>query len=65
VVIVKDSRPVVALQPIDASDMELVTRVTNRQAQRLYERIGSAPRKTFRSADSAVKFLKREMSRKR
>ncbi len=44
--------------------IELVT-VTDRQARRLHERIDSEPRKSFRSADSAVKFLKKERSRKR
>jgi prevent-host-death family protein len=64
VVIIKDSRPVATLQPIDASDMELVTRVSNRQAQHLREMIDSERRQTFRSAAAAVKFLKKEMSRK-
>ena len=65
VVIIKDSRPVAALQPIDASDMELVTRITDRQAQRLIEITDSEPRKTFRSAAAAVSFLKKDMSKKR
>jgi antitoxin (DNA-binding transcriptional repressor) of toxin-antitoxin stability system len=65
VVIIKDSRPVATRQRIDASDMELVTRVSDRQAQRLHELIDSEPRKILRSADAAVKFLKKEMSGKR
>ena len=65
VVIIKDSRPVATLQPIDSSDMELVTRVSDRQAQRLHEMIDSEPRQSFRSTAAAVKFLKKEMSGKR
>lgn len=64
VVIIKDSRPVAALQPIDASDMELVTRISDRQAQKLDEMIASEPRKTFRSAAAAASFLKKDMSKK-
>ncbi len=62
VVIIKDSRPVATLLPIDASDMELVTRVSDRQAQRLHEMIDSERRQTFRSPAAAAKFLKKEMS---
>jgi prevent-host-death family protein len=65
VVIIKDSRPVATLQPIDASDMELVTRVSDRQAKRLQEMVRLEPRQTFRSAAAAAKFLKKEMSGKR
>ena len=64
VVIIKDSRPVAALRPIDASDLELATTVTERQAQRLIEIIESEPRKTFPSAKAAVRFLKKDLSRK-
>jgi len=39
--------------------MQLVTRVSDRQAARPHELIDSEPRKTFRSADTAVKFLKK------
>ena len=63
VVIIKDSRPVATLQPIDASDMELITRVSSRQAERLHKMIDSEPRQSFRSGAAAVKFLKKEMSR--
>jgi prevent-host-death family protein len=65
VLIIKDSRPVATLQPIDASDLELATKVTNRQAQRLLEISESEPRKTFRSAAAAARFLKKDVSRKR
>ena len=65
VVIIKDSRPVAALQPIDASDLELATIITGRQAQRLVEMTEAEPRKTFRSARAAVTFLKKDMARKR
>jgi len=65
VVIIKDSRPVAALRRIDASDLELATTMTDRQARRLSEIIETEPRKTFPSAAAAVRFLKKDISRKR
>jgi prevent-host-death family protein len=65
VVIIKDSRPVAALRRIDASDLELATTMTDRQARRLSEIIETEPRKTFKSAVAAVRFLKKDISRKR
>lgn len=65
VVIIKDSRPVAALRPIDASDLELGTTITDRQARRLIELAESEPGPTFRSAAAAARFLKKDMSRKR
>lgn len=65
VVIIKDSRPVAALRRIDASDLELATTMTDRQARRLSEMIETEPRKTFQSAATAVRFLKKDISRKR
>jgi len=65
VVIIKDSRPVAALRRIDASDLELATVMTDRQARRLSEIIETEPRKTFQSAAAAVRFLKKDISRKR
>ncbi len=65
VVIIKDSRPVAALQRVDPADMELVTRLTDHQARRLIKIIDSEPRVTFPSAAAAVRFLKKDMKRKR
>jgi prevent-host-death family protein len=65
VVIIKDSRPVAALRRIDASDLELATTMTDHQARRLSEIIEAEPRRTFRSAAAAVRFLKKDISRKR
>jgi prevent-host-death family protein len=65
VVIIKDSRPVAALRRIDASDLELATTLTDRQARHLTEMTASEPRKTFRSATAAVRFLKKDMLAKR
>ena len=65
VVIIKDSRPVAAIRRIDASDLELATTMTDRQARRLSEIIETEPRKTFQSAAEAVRFLKKDISRKR
>ena len=64
VVIIRDSRPVAALHPIDASDMELVTRITDQQARRLVELSETEPRKTFRSAAAAASFLRKDMARR-
>lgn len=65
VVIIKDSRPVAALHPIDAADLELTLRLTDQQAQRLIEWTDSQPKKTFRSAAAAVRWLKKDMAKKR
>ena len=65
VVIIKDSRPVASLQRVDAGDMELGLRITDRQARRLHEMMDSEPRVTFPSAAAAVRFLKKDMKRKR
>jgi len=65
VVIIKDSRPVAALRAIDASDLELATTLTDRQARRLIDITESEPRKTFKAAAAAARFLKKDMSRKR
>jgi prevent-host-death family protein len=63
VVIIRDSRPVAALYPIDPSDMELVTRITDVQARRLVQLSETEPRKTFRSAAAAARFLRKDMSK--
>jgi prevent-host-death family protein len=65
IVIIKDSRPVATLKAIDASDLELATTMTDQQAKRLMEADASEPRRTFRSAAAAVRFLKKDVSRKR
>ena len=65
VVIIKDSRPAATLSPIDDSEMELVTKVSDRQAQRLWETAFSETGKTFRTAGTAVRHLERESSRRR
>ena len=65
VVIIKDSRPVAALRAIDASDLEMATTLTDRQARRLLDITESEPRKTFHSATTAVRFLKKDVLRKR
>jgi prevent-host-death family protein len=64
VVIIRDSRPVAALCRIDPSDMELVTRITDQQARRLVKLSETEPRKSFRSAAAAARFLRKDMSSK-
>lgn len=65
VVIIKDSRPVASLRAIDASDLELATTISDRQARKLIDLTESEPRKTFRSATAAVRFLKRDRPKTR
>jgi hypothetical protein len=52
-IIIKDSRPVAALQPIDAEDLELIPRLTDRQARRFIEWTEAQPKKSFRSGAAA------------
>ena len=65
VVIIKDSRPVAALQPIDAVDLELSPRLTDRQAQRFIQWTEAQPKKTFQSTAAGVQWLKKDMAKKR
>ncbi|HKW99917.1 MAG TPA: type II toxin-antitoxin system prevent-host-death family antitoxin [Bryobacteraceae bacterium] len=60
VVIIKDSKPVAALTPIDDSDLELV-RLTAAQARRLKQWARSEPGMTFRSTDDAVRYMKKRL----
>jgi len=64
VVIIRDSRPVAGLYRIDPSDMELVTRITDQQARRLVTLSETEPRKSFRSAAAAAKFLRKDMAKR-
>ncbi len=64
VVILRDSRPVAAIQRVDAADFRPL-RITDRQARRLIELSETEPKVTFSSARAAVKFLKKDMQRKR
>ena len=60
VVIIKDSRPAVALTPVNDDDFELrPLKLTDRQAKKLDELIAKGPRKTFRSPEAAVRYLKK------
>lgn len=65
VVIIKDSRPVASLRPIDASDLELVPEISDRQAARLWDMAVPESGQTFRSASAAVKYLKKRAARPR
>jgi len=65
VVIIKDSRPVAAIRPIDAADLELAPMLTDRQAARLIEWGESQRKYTFNSAAAAVRWLKKQMAKKR
>jgi prevent-host-death family protein len=63
VVIIKDSRPVAALRPIDDADLDLAPEITDAQAQALWKWSEAQPSKTFNSPESAVKYLKKEFEK--
>ena len=63
VVIIKDSKPVAALTPIDAADLKLV-RLTPSQARRLKAWTKAQPKKRFPTVNAAVHFLKKESARR-
>jgi prevent-host-death family protein len=63
VVIIKDSRPVAALRPIDDSDLDLAPELTDAQVQRLWKWSEAQPSKTFSSPEAAVKYLKKEFGK--
>jgi prevent-host-death family protein len=62
VVIIKDSKPVAALTPIDTSDLKLA-RLTPAQARRLKAWSKAQPKKKFATI-AAAHFLKKESSRR-
>ena len=64
VVIIRDSKPVAALRPIDESDLELKPEITDAQFERLVEWDRKQPGKVFRSPDAAVRYLRREFQKK-
>ncbi len=61
--IIKDSKPVAALTPIDAADLEMV-RITPAQEKRLMAWMKSQPQKKFISAGAAVRYLKKEFAKR-
>ena len=63
VVIIKDSKPVAALTPIDAGDLQMV-RITPAQEKRLMAWMKSQPQKKFASVAAAVRFLKKEFAKR-
>jgi prevent-host-death family protein len=63
VVIIKDSKPVAALTPIDASDLSLI-RLEHSQERRLKAWIKSQPQKKFISVGAAVRYLKKEFAKR-
>jgi prevent-host-death family protein len=63
VVIIKDSRPVAALRPIDDSDLDLAAELTDAQVERLWKWSEAQISKTFDSPEAAAKYLKREFGK--
>jgi prevent-host-death family protein len=64
VVIIKDSKPVAALTPIDASDLSLV-RLTPAQARRLKAWAQSEPGVAFPSPEATIRYMKKRFRKKR
>jgi len=60
VVIIKDSKPVAAISAVDSEDLELATKITDRQARRLHQMIEADSKVTFDSAKAAAEFLRRD-----
>ena len=52
----------VALVPVEDSDLELATTLTDDQARKIWEMVRTEPRKTFASPEEAVKHLKKRTS---
>jgi prevent-host-death family protein len=65
VVIIRNKKPVAALCPIDASDVESIPAISDRQARRLWEMAVAEPGKSFRSGRDAVTYPKKHASGKR
>jgi prevent-host-death family protein len=63
VVIIKDSRPVAALRPIDDTDLDLALELTDAQVERLRKWSEAQPSLTFNSPEAAVKYLKKEFAK--
>lgn len=64
VVIIKDSRPVAALSPIEPEDLELVTKITDTKARALHRWIDAEPKVNFPDAAQAARFLRKDMVKK-
>ncbi len=64
VVIIRDSKPVAALRPIDESDLELKPEITDAQFERLVEWDRAQPGRTFHSPAAAVRYLQKEMKKR-
>ena len=63
VVIIKDSRPVAALRPIDDSDLDLALVLSDAQVEDLWKWSTEQPSLTFDSPEAAAKFLKKEFAK--
>ena len=63
VVVIKDSRPVAALRPIDDSDLDLALELTDAQVQALWKWSEAQPSMTFNSPEAAAKYHKKEFAK--
>ena len=63
VVIIKDSRPVAALRPIDDTDLDLAPELTDAKVQALWKWSEAQPSMTFNSPEAAAKYLKKEFAK--
>jgi len=64
IVIIKDSKPVAMLSAIGPEDLELTTRIDDRQAAKIHRWLDREPMVTFPDASTAVRFLVKDSPRK-
>jgi len=65
VVIIKDSKPVVSLRPVDEADLSLTPPVADQQMRRIVAWDRKQPGRKFASPEAAVRYLRAEMKKKR
>ncbi len=58
IVLLRGSKVVATILPITENDLEIKTRLTDRQAEKFWKEVSSTKSVSFRSAKSAAKHLK-------
>lgn len=59
VILMRGSEIIAALRPISAEDLEIAPELTDTQAEHFWSELDLKGKKTFRSGEQAVAFLKR------
>lgn len=59
VVLMRGSRIVAEIRPLSSSDLELIPRLSDRQAERFWKETREDAKRSFGSAERAVSFLKK------